>query len=115
MRLFGKTENGGRALPHLRDTSRRRLDAFGGYGLYGVDDYQVRTCILNVHIDLLQRRFAHNQAVARRLCQSVCAELQLPCTLFSGDVEYPAFGHVEHGLKYQSRFSDTRFATDQHQ
>ena len=52
--LFGELEDGCRTFAHLHDASRRRIDGFGRNGLYGVDDDQGGSCVLDVGEDLFQ-------------------------------------------------------------
>ena len=115
MRLLGEAQDGGGTLAHLCDAARRRFQAFGRNGLYGVDDDDVRADVLDVDVYLLQRGLADDEAVAGVGCQAVGAQLQLAGTLFAGNVKDALLRHTEHGLQGQGGLPDARFATNQHQ
>ena len=92
--LLGEAQDGGGAFPYLRDAAGGGLQCFGGDGLYGVYHHQVRMYVLDVYKDLLQRRLAGDEAVARRVGQAVGAQLQLAGALFARYVEDALFGHA---------------------
>ena len=73
MCLFGEAEDGGRALTHLGDATGRRFDVFRRNGLYGIDDDSIGTGIFDMNINLFQRSFANDKAIAGCTCQAVGA------------------------------------------
>ena len=54
MRFFGKTENRCRTLTYLGNASGRSFNIFRGNSLYGVDNDQVGTGVLDMHVNLFK-------------------------------------------------------------
>ena len=109
-RFLGKFQDGCRTLAHLHDAARRRVDILRRDGLYGVDDHQVGSRILDVRENLLQRRFARNEQVAcLGMGDAVGTQLQLPCAFFARNVQHLLVREPEYRLKHQRRLSDARF------
>ena len=115
MRLLGEAQDAGGALAHLGDAARRGFQRFGRNSLYGVDDDQVGACVLDVDVDLFERRLAHDEAVRRLFRQPFGTQLQLSRAFFARDVEDAFFRHPQDGLQHQCRFADARLSAYQHQ
>lgn len=115
MRLLGKAQDAGGTLAHLGDAAGRGLQRFGRDGLYGVDDDQVGTGILDVDVNLFERCLANDEAVGRLFGQALGTQLQLAGAFFARDVEHAFLCQSQNGLQHQGRFADTRLATYQHQ
>ena len=107
-------QDGSRALSDLHDAARRGVDAFGRYGLDGVDDHQIRRNVPDMREDLFQRRFAGDkQAVAFGVGDTVGPHLQLAAAFLARDVEHLLVGKAQDSLQHEGRLSDSRFASDQ--
>ena len=84
--LLGKLQQRGCTFAYLYDATRRRLRRLGRDRLYRVNDDDVRLRLLDVRVNLLQRRLAHDQTVRLRMADAVGAQLQLSCALLTRNV-----------------------------
>ena len=56
---------------HLDVYKRQRFKGFGRNRLYGVDDYDVRSDVLDMDVNLFQGSFAYDEAITGSTCQTV--------------------------------------------
>ena len=119
---LGVTEQGGGALPYLRDAAGAALHVLGGESLDGVDDQEFGchfACALQYFLKGGLAKDVDIVRIGRRIVspaaqQTLGSHLELMRAFLSADVEYALVGNVEDGLQGESALSDARFASEQH-
>ena len=75
-----------RAFAHLCDAAGRRIEIGKVHRLDGVDHYDIRFFGANVLHHELHVRFRQNAQVGTGNTETPCAQLDLPCRFFAGNI-----------------------------
>ena len=112
--LFGKLQQHGRALTHLRHAPRGGIDRFAAHCLYGIDNKQFRRNILYMCEHSLERCLAYYVTIATLMCYAVGTQFYLLNALFARHIQHLAVRQSKDCLQHKCRFSNAGFATQQH-
>ena len=115
VRLRDAQERAG-ALAHLRDAAGRRGDVRAQHRLDGVDDEQRGVRVLDMRLDGLEVRLAHDEERIRERVEAVGAHAHLPRALLARHVEHrlPLPRDLRARLEREARLADARIADDEH-
>ena len=114
--LLRNAHNAHRALTYLRYAAGRGCDICVGHRLDGVDYYDVRIKLVGSGNDAVKIGFGQDIHLAAIHAEPRCAQLQLPLTLLTCDIQdLPVVLHRAAHLQQKRGLADSWGAADQNQ